>query len=304
MKFGMQLFPWERWPDFRSIGPVVRTAEEVGFDGVALSDHIAPPRVPEAAATGKSRPEIYVLAAHLAALTERIRLVFYATVVPYRGAVHQAKLAATLDQVSNGRFTMVVGTGWLEAEFDALQVSFADRGDITDEYCRAMITLWTQEEPTFAGKHVRFEPLTFEPKCVQRPHIPLWIAGSGRRPLRRLVEFGSGWTPMVGDVPTLARQVAAAKDAVRAAGRDADALDFAFGISFGEPDRLVEKASEHVGESNAERMAGSRDQIVDLVGRYQEAGFTYLSISSAWDKPSDLQRKLEWFAENVMPQFR
>ena len=59
------------------------------------------------------------------------------------------------------------------------------RGALTDEYLRAMKLLWTQERPSFEGPTVQFSRIAFEPRCVQQPHVPIWVGGSGPAPLRR-----------------------------------------------------------------------------------------------------------------------
>jgi len=249
----------------------------------------------------------FVLASHLATRTRRLRFIFNVLVVPYRPPVLLAKLVSTLDVVSGGRLTLGVGAGWLKGEFRILGVPYSQRGALTDEYLRAMKTLWTQERPEFSGPTVSFSRLAFEPKCVQRPHVPIWIGGSGPAPLRRVVELGDGWSPMVGELPELARDIRWIREAVRERGRDADALAFHGDIGIGEPDDFTVKAREHVrqGASAAVRRGpASADEVVERAGRYREAGFTHLSFFFAWDQPSDYLARLEWIAANVMPQLR
>ena len=97
MKFGVQLYPWARWPDLSSIGAVTRSAEQLGFASVVLSEHLVTPLTGNEPPIGRMWPEIYVLSAFLAGQTETIRFVYNATVVPYRHPIHQANEVATLD---------------------------------------------------------------------------------------------------------------------------------------------------------------------------------------------------------------
>ena len=134
----------------------------------------------------------FVLGAHLAAMTRRIRMVFNVLVVPYRPAIVLAKLVSTLDVVSGGRLTLGVGAGWIKGEFKALNIPYAERGAITSETLRAMKVLWTEEHPSFEGRYTSFSNIAFEPKCLQQPHVKIWIGGSGAAPLQRAVELGDG----------------------------------------------------------------------------------------------------------------
>lgn len=127
-----------------------------------------------------------------------MRFVFSALVVPLRQPVVLAKQLATIDQVCDGRVGVVVGSGWLQSEFEALGIGFADRGDRTDEYLRVLKACWTDELPSFSGRYLSFPPSAVEPKCHQTPNIPLWIGGNGPRPERRAAELGDGWAPSPG----------------------------------------------------------------------------------------------------------
>jgi alkanesulfonate monooxygenase SsuD/methylene tetrahydromethanopterin reductase-like flavin-dependent oxidoreductase (luciferase family) len=86
-----------------------------------------------------------------------------------------------------------VGVGWLEEEFAALGVDFATRGGRARECARALKVLWTEREPTFAGRHFRFGPVYCEPKPVQQPHPPLLFGGESDVALRRAAAHGDGW---------------------------------------------------------------------------------------------------------------
>jgi probable F420-dependent oxidoreductase len=166
---------------------MARLGEELGFDYLTLTDHIALPdtSVPgypysESGAFYSPEPghrhEQLIAAAFVAARTERIRLVLAVLVVPHRPAVLAAKMLTTLDVLSGGRLTVGVGAGWLQAEFDAVVTTpFAERGAVTDEYLDTFRALWTEDRPRIAGKYVRYGGLVFDPKPVQRPHPPIWV---------------------------------------------------------------------------------------------------------------------------------
>src|SRR5262249_50707546 len=144
-----------------------------------------------------------------------------------------AKALATLDHVSGGRVTLGAGAGWLKGEFELLGVPFEKRGAITDEYLRAMKALWTEERPSFHGQFVNFEDASFLPKCLQQPHIPIWIGGNSAAALRRAVAHGSGWAPLQGALGKLAQDVVTIKDGLARAGRDPERFEFAYGFNIG-----------------------------------------------------------------------
>jgi len=184
-------------------------AEALGFAHLAVTDHIIVPKTidsrypynqsgefPGLAAGGDCFDQ-FTLLAYLAAISTKPRLVTSVTVIPHRGAVHTAKILATIDVLSGGRTTLGVGAGWMKEEFDALGVpDFEQRGKVTDEYLEAFKILWSEDDPHFDGKHVQFGNIHFSPKPVQEPHLPIWIGGESRPALRRTVRYGDVWFPV------------------------------------------------------------------------------------------------------------
>ena len=106
-----------------------------------------------------------------------------------------ARMGATLDQMSNGRFIFGVGVWWAQREFEALGVPFHQRGAITDEYLAAIKELWTNDIASFEGKYVSFHDVQTGPRPKRSPHPPIWVVGSSDGALRRAVRFGAGWHP-------------------------------------------------------------------------------------------------------------
>ncbi len=305
MRFSVGLFPYDRWGGIGPLGEAARLADDLGFFAIQFPEHIIMPVRPD-------RPEVstvwydnFVLGSHLATLTQRVRLMFHVMVVPYRRPVQTAKLVSTLDQVSGGRLILGVGIGWLRGEFRTLGVSFSQRAAMTDEYIRAMRVLWTEESPSFAGEYSSFANIRFEPKCLQKPHVPIWVGGSGAGPMRRVLEFGDGWAPMVGTLDEQARDIASIKDQLRTSGRDPEVFDFSYSISVGQPDPTQEAARSHVtgGAYTGREAPTSRDEAVETIGRYREAGFNHLSVGFQWETPAELMGKMEDFAAKVMPAF-
>ena len=305
MRFICPLFPYDRWGGVETLTEAVRLAERLGYDAVGLPEHVVMPLREGVDPVSVMWYDNFVLAAHLAARTSRIRLVFHALVIPYRPPVQTAKQLATLDVVSGGRITVVAGSGWMRREFTVLGVAFDERGDITDENLRAMRELWTSSAPSFHGSRVAFENIAFAPRCVQSPHIPLWIGGSGPRPMRRLVELGDGWAPMTGTLADIESQVIRLREALQAAGRDPARLDVLHSLRAGPPDAAATTASAHATrgaalDPEASEVASSPEQLRDLAGRSAAAGITDLAVSFAWASPAEHAERLEWFATEVI----
>jgi probable F420-dependent oxidoreductase len=187
---------------------MARQAEALGFDHLSLSDHLVVPRTIDSrypysesgewagAASGDCLEQLTELAYH-AALTRKVRLITAVAVIPYRAAVHSAKVIATIDVLSGGRMVLGVGAGWLREEFEALGAPpFEDRGRVTDEYLQAFKILWTEDAPRFAGEHVRFDHISFLPKPLQKPHPPIWVGGESPPAMRRTARLGDVWFPI------------------------------------------------------------------------------------------------------------
>jgi probable F420-dependent oxidoreductase len=308
VRFGITLAPFDRWNDADELVGAARAAERAGFDYVALPDHLLVPVGPEQPRSGVVFPDVFTLGAYVAAATSRLRIVFGALVVPLREPVALAKQAATLDWVSKGRLTIIVGSGWLRSEFDAVGVGFDDRGDRTDEYLRWLTACWTEPLPAFEGTYLSIPPSAVEPRCIQVPHVPLWIGGNGPRPERRVVELGDGWAPLTGTFDERAAAIARIKGRARAIGRDPDALAFVGSLSVGEIDATTARLQRghHVTDRDrrdAERRhATTVRQAIEEVAAAAEAGVTHLGVNLGWRDVAELEDRLEWFASAVMAQ--
>jgi probable F420-dependent oxidoreductase len=289
------------------MGKGAARAEELGFSSISISDHIVCPTGPEREGVTPVWHDFFVLSTFIACNTARIRLVG-CLVLPYRRLLPMAKQIASLDVASGGRFTLVACVGWLRQEFEMLGVPYAERGDITDEYLKAMKILWTEAEPTFIGKYCRFGNILFEPRCVQAPHVPIWIGGSGRRAFSRVAEFGDGWMPMGDDAPdVLAATIRDVKDLAARHGRDPGALDFRYTLGIGEAENALRTISHDIGVDEPARATlknpSSVDEAMETIAQFAEAGFTELCISFAWNDPQEYLERMEWFAADVMPAF-
>lgn len=169
--------------------------EDSGLDFLMIGDHVAPTPDVTADYPGPFWEPLTTLA-YLAGTTSRIGLGTTVLVVPHRPVTLTARSLAVLDRVSDGRLIVGVGTGWARQEFAALGIDPARRGEITDEYLRAIVALWSDDVVSFDGTHTVFTEVDSRPRPVQRPHPPLWVGGDGDAARRRAVHFGATWHPL------------------------------------------------------------------------------------------------------------
>lgn len=175
---------WERTATVEDLVGIVQTADELGFDHVTCSEHVAVP-ADEAARRGATYWDPLATLSYFAARTTRVRLVTSVVVVPYHRPLELVKRYGTLDRLSGGRVVLGVGVGSLQAEFDLLGAPWDDRGRVTDERLAELRSAWGQAE---------YDGMVIDPAAVQE-RVPIWVGGRTARSLRRAVELGDGWMP-------------------------------------------------------------------------------------------------------------
>jgi probable F420-dependent oxidoreductase len=297
------------------IAALVRRAEELGFAHLSVSDHLVVPRSIESrypysesgawpgAASGECLEQLTLLA-YLAAISRKPRLITAVAVIPYRAAMHTAKIVATIDVLSQGRMILGAGAGWMKEEFEAVgSPPFEERGRVTDEYLQAFKTLWTEDDPRFAGDHVRFADISFLPKPVQKPHPPIWVGGESPPAVRRAVRYGDAWFP-IGNNPrrpldTAARLGDGIKRLHREAernGRDPDSIGLAFYAGWFDETRTVE-----LEDGQRHLLTGSPAEIAEDIAALEGLGVRDLVLNL---QRATLERSLEsmqHFADEIRP---
>jgi len=225
-------------------------------------------------------------------------------IVPYRNPLVTAKVLSTLDVLSGGRVTAGFGVGWMEPEFKALGVPFKERAALTNEYIAAMKVLWTEDRPVFRGRYVSFDSIDFDPKPVQKPHIPIWIGGNSKPAMRRAVALGDCWHPTRARVEDIKTAVSDLKGLCDERGRDPASLMVAA--------RLPLKFDDGQ-ESDVKRrpLLGSPQKIIDEMGQYRDAGVQYVVLDTFYSAPElehetveSILAAMERFAADVMPAFK
>jgi len=171
-------------PEFDQIKREAQLAERLGFDGCYFTEHHQQPAIPASPLT---------LAAATAAVTDRLQIGTAIIVLPLYHPLHVAEDAATIDRLSGGRFVLGVGLGYQAVDFDAFDVPVRQRVSLMEESAEIIRRLWTEDRVSFAGKRFRLANIHLEPRPVQNPHPPIWIAGGSDESIKRAARLGDAW---------------------------------------------------------------------------------------------------------------
>lgn len=286
-----------------------RRAEALGYDSVWAADRIVTPwRIDTAYPYNEDRrffvpPDVPFLEpltclAYLAGGTERITLGMSVLVMPYRHPLHWAKVAASIDHLSRGRLVLGVGVGWMREEFEALGAPFRERGTVSDEQLELVQRLWTEERPSWQGRHYRFPEIGFSPKPLQRPRVPIWMGGEGVHARRRAGRYADAWFPYF--VRVTPRELREGFDEVRRfaaeAGRDPAGLALAACVP-------IELTPSPVPQE-PDRVRGTPEQVVASLLAYRAAGVAHVALQFMVPRWPERAEQIERFALDALPHLR
>jgi len=225
MQVGVFYFPTDYGID---IAELARALEARGFASLYLPEHTHIPvsrRSPfpgggELPTKYSHTHDPFVALSFAAAATKKLLLGTGICLVPEHDPIVAAKSVASLDQLSGGRVVFGIGGGWNVEEMENHGAQYKTRFKVMRERVLAMKALWTQEEASFHGEFVNFDPVWSWPKPKQRPHPPILLGGESDYTLRRIVEYCDGWIPrpVAGFTPTDA--VARLRRMAESKGRD------------------------------------------------------------------------------------
>jgi len=271
--FGMQLpiqaqstvfvEEWEKSAGAEELRRVARACDAAGFAYVAVCDHVAIPRA-RAEAMSTTWYDTIATLGWLAGVTRRVGLLSHVYVAAYRHPLQTAKAFATLDALSGGRAILGVGAGHVEEEFDALGVSFAARGKLTDTAI--------DEVRIALGDEWGAGELGQRPRPVQPGGPPIWVGGSSPAAIRRAAQRGDGWLPQGPPKEGMKAAIARIHDLRAAAGRDGPFTIGAFGPP-GPPEKVAASIPyfEDLGVDQVQvRFPSiSCDDLVDQIERFR-----------------------------------
>ncbi|WP_411135073.1 LLM class F420-dependent oxidoreductase [Streptomyces sp. C10] len=284
---------WEAAAGPVDLVEVARVADRCGFAYVACCEHLAiPRRLAEAMSTVWYDPVATL--AHLAAVTERVRLLSHVAVVGLRHPLITAKQYATLDRLSGGRLILGVGAGHVPEEFEALGVDFGRRGAVLDETVEALkAALGPDEFPKFAGKRFAFEGLGQAPRPVQTPRPPIWVGGSSPAAVRRAAERGDGWLPQGDPREQLPGQITRLRRLREAAGIEEPVVigTIAEPLYVGEPGWAVGRRT----------LSGAPERIADSLREYRAMGVQQIQVRFRSRSREELTDQMVAFGSEVAP---
>ena len=188
MRYGLSLPNGGVCGDARVLAELGTLAEEAGWDGVFVEDYIvhqSDGAVPTC--------DPWIALAAMAVGTKRVRLGTGVNILSQTNPLMLAKQAASLDFVSNGRFMLGVGIGWLREEFDAMGTPFERRGARFDDYVVAMRKAWSGDVVEHESEFLRWKGFKSHPLPVQRPGVPIVIGGTKGKVFERIAQHGDGW---------------------------------------------------------------------------------------------------------------
>jgi probable F420-dependent oxidoreductase len=169
-------------------------------------------------------PFVTLTAAAMA--TKKLKVGTGVCLVAQRDPIQTAKLVATIDQVSGGRFLFGIGDGWNQDEMENHGTVFETRHKLARERVEAMKAIWTQTKPEYHGEFVNFGPMMAWPKPVQEPHPPVIVGGAFPYSARRALRYGNGWIPHAsrGTYAEIADMFPRFRQMAKEAGRDPDTI--------------------------------------------------------------------------------
>ena len=305
IKFGVTLPQFgATWPEVRDMALL---ADEAGFDSVWVADHFF--------GVGSDDPlEAWTEMTAVAALTRRVEIGFLVLCNSYRPPALLAKMAATFDQISSGRLILGYGAGWFVQEYEAYGYPFPDvrtRLAQLEEGLEILKRMWTEDAPSFQGRHYRLEGARCRPRPTREPHPPILIGGAGEKVLLRLVaKYADIWNNLGAFHAELPQKLAVLRQHCAKIGRPLEAIEVsqqtvaAIGLSRDEARRRTEEVLQEVGFlTGAPDLCptGTPDEIVTRLRRSIEMGATSFVMSFGRHATAESVRS---FAREVIPRFR
>ncbi|WP_116951695.1 LLM class F420-dependent oxidoreductase [Jiangella endophytica] len=228
MKVGLQIpnFTWPNGPAALGgeLAAVARTADQAGFEYVAVMDHFF--QIRGVGPSENDMLEAYTALGFLAAHTEQAKLLTVITGIHYREPGLLAKAVTTLDVLSGGRAILGIGAGWNEEESRGLGFTFpstSERFERLEEALRYLLQMWSDDEGPFQGRFTQAERLLNSPQSLSRPHPPIMIGGGGEKKTLRLVaQYGDACNLF--NTPELPRKLDVLRQHCADVGRDYDEI--------------------------------------------------------------------------------
>ncbi len=297
VRFGIQT-PQQHgsWPEIVALW---RDVDTLGFDSAWVFDHFLP------IFSDPTGPclESWTSLAALAMVTQEMRLGVLVTGNTYRHPAVLAKMATTVDIISQGRLILGLGGGWFELEHTKYGIPFPsvrERLQRLDETLTIITRLWTEERVTFTGRYYQLNDALLNPPPVQQPRPPLLVGASGEQVALDIVARHADIWNSFGSPEVFARKIAVLNEHCRKAGRDPETIEKSVLLQMKLTDdpETARRARENEGWGI---LAGSPAEIRQQIERYVAVGVTTIIISLS--APYDYEA-VHRFAAEVLPAFR
>lgn len=308
LKFGacLNLVPeFLKKHDWKGLRQIAMECESLGYDSIWVMDHFGWD-------TGPDIFECWTTLSALAASTGKIRLGTLVLCNSYRYPSLLAKMAATLDVISNGRLDFGIGAGWRQIEYETFGVPFPPP-KVRVAQLREAVTLikrlWTEEKTSFNGKYYQIHGAEFGPKPMQRPNPPIWIGAYGEKVMLRIVaELADGWNIVDTTPEQYAHKMEVLKKHCSSVKRGINGIMKSLLLPV-IIDRNSEKARKKVqqikpsqisGNSFKTRIVGNPDECIQRIKEYQKLGMTHFLIELG----TMIAEERRLFVEEVIPAFK
>ena len=280
MKIGISMSATASMGDF---GVIATKIEDLGFDSVWLPEHPVMPvnhkSVYGGTPDGSIPKQMYlgvnplIALSRASAVTTNLGIGTAVNLITEHNPLDLAKLIATLDFYSGGRFLFGIGTGWFREEAEIMGADFDHRWTQAREYVLAMKEIWTKEEAEFHGKYVDFPPVICNPKPVQDPHPPVLLGGNAKNVLKRVVKWGDGWLPIRLSPEDIVKAKKNILELCDVEGRDPSTIQITMHSL--PPDK-------------------------ELLSRFEEIGVDRVLVGVASDTQEEIFKELELIAESIL----
>jgi probable F420-dependent oxidoreductase len=274
MQFGASMF----FTDYAMTPAALAVAlEERGFESVWAPEHSHIPLsrktpAPGGGDLGKQYYDVmdpFVTLTAAAAATRALKVGTGVCLVNQRDPIQTAKLVASIDQVSDGRFLFGIGVGWNQDEMENHGTVFATRAKLVRERVEAMKEIWTKSKAEYHGEFVNFDPMMTWPKPVQKPYPPVIVGGAYPQAARRAVRYGDGWIPLAGRGDILTA-MAKFREMLKEAGREEASCPITLFGCAEDGDRLKRYRGLGVVRACVSLPSANADTVLPILDRWAE----------------------------------
>lgn len=310
IRFGIQTA--QQNVTYEEIRDLWSKADGWGYDSLWVFDHFYPIFVPDP--TGPCM-EGWTLLSALSQHTKRARIGALVNGNTYRNPCLLAKMASTLDVISNGRLNLGIGAGWYELEHQSFGIDFKTipgRLGALDESIKIIKGMFTQEKTSLDGRHYKVKDAVCNPKPITKPHPPIMVGGKGEKTLLKLVaRHADMWNSTGSSAEQIAHLISVIERHGDTEGRNTDEIEktLMIGLCYRATKDREQAMMQIIGamsnqppeKARGQIMIGGKQECLDTVERYRKAGVThFIFMQMAPFQVDEIQR----FAEEVIPAVR